>query len=157
MEFDLLQPVVPRREAKTNGDIMEALAHCSGVRYTVLDASSKKDRSERLVIAYQDENCLRDLIAASSIVGLGFMSREEAMANIEGHMSDAAPSKQRPRTSAVFHVAHEKGDLLSGHGLVARRRKFQAILHSALATFTALFYSKSVVSVMIRMVLGAYS
>jgi glutamate synthase domain-containing protein 1 len=56
--------------------------HCSGVRYAVIGASSNKP--ERLVIAYQDENCLRDLIAAPSIIGVGFASREEAMANLEG-------------------------------------------------------------------------
>jgi len=61
---------------------MGVLVHCSGVRYAVIQAS-KKDRSERLVIAYHDENCLRDLIAAPSIFGLDFASREEAIANLE--------------------------------------------------------------------------
>jgi hypothetical protein len=58
--------------------------HCSGVRYAVIGASSNKDKPERLVIAYQDEDRLRDLIAALSISGLDFASREEAMANLEG-------------------------------------------------------------------------
>jgi hypothetical protein len=58
--------------------------HCSGVRYAVIAASSNKDKPERLVIAYQDEDRLRDLIAAPSIFGLDFASREEAMANLEG-------------------------------------------------------------------------
>jgi hypothetical protein len=49
-----------------------------------MGASSNKDKPERLVIAYQDEDRLRDLIAAPSILGLDFPSREEAMGNLEG-------------------------------------------------------------------------
>jgi hypothetical protein len=55
---------------------MGGLVHCSTVRYAIIQASSKKDDPERLVIAYPDEKCLRDLIAAPSIVGFGFKSRE---------------------------------------------------------------------------------
>ena len=51
---------------------MGALVQCSTVRYAIIQASSNKDDPERLVIAYPDENCLRDLIAAPSIVGFGF-------------------------------------------------------------------------------------
>ncbi len=142
-------------EVKTDGDVMGVHVHCSGVRYAVIQASSNKDRPERLVIAYHDENCLRDLIAAPSIIGLGFASREEAPANLEGHMSDAAPSKQKPRITAMFHATHENGDLPSGHGLVKHRRIPQSILQSTLAAIIALFYSKNIVSVMIRMALGA--
>ena len=101
---------------------MEVLVHCLSVCYAVIQASSKKDRPERLVIAYHDENCLRDLIAAPSIIGFGFASREEAMANLEGQISDAAPSKQKPRIRALCHTTHENGDLASGHGLVKHRR-----------------------------------
>jgi hypothetical protein len=57
--------------------------HCSGVRYSVIEASTNKDKPERLVIAYQDEDRLRDLTAAPSIFGLNF-ARKEAMANLEG-------------------------------------------------------------------------
>jgi len=142
-------------EAETDGDVMGVHVHCSSVCYAVIQASSTKDRPERLVIAYRDENCLRDLIAAPSIIGLGFASREEAIANLEGHMSDAAPSKQRPRITAMFLATHENGDLRSGHGLVKHRRIPQSILQSALAAVIALFYSKNIVSVMIRMALGA--
>jgi hypothetical protein len=88
---------------------MGAVVHCSNLRYAVIQASSKKDRPERSVIAYQDENCLRGLIASPSIIGLGFASREEAMANLEGHISDATPSKQKPRITAMF-PANDKGD-----------------------------------------------
>ena len=134
---------------------MGVLVHCSSVCFAVIQASSKKDRPERLVIAYQDEGCLRDLIAAPSIIGLGFASREEAIADLEGHMSDAAPSKQKPRITAMFHATHENGDLPRGHGLVKHRRIPQSILQSTVAAIIALFYSKNIVSTMIRMALGA--
>ena len=129
--------------------------HCSDVRYAVIQASNNKIRPERLVIAYQDEDCLRDLIAAPSIFGLGYASREEAIANLECFASLAAPSKQKPRITAMFHATHESGDLPSGHVLVKRRRVPQSILQPALAAVIALFYSKNIVSVMIRMMLGA--
>jgi len=156
LEFDLLQPGVSGFvEAKTDGDVMEVDVYCAGVRYAVIQASSSKDRPERLVIAYRDEDCLRDLIAAPSIFGLGFASREEAIANLEGHMSDAAPSKQKPRITAMFHATHANVELAGGHGPVKHRRIPQSILQSALAAVIALFYSKKIVSVMIRMALGA--
>jgi hypothetical protein len=155
LEFELLQVVSGFVEDKTDGDVMGVLVHCSSVCYAVIQASSKKDRPERLVIAYHDEKCLRDLIAAPSIIGLGFASREEAIANLEGHVSDAAPSKQKPRITAMFHATHEDGDLASGRGLVKHLRIPQSILQSALAAVIALFYSKNIVSVMTRMALGA--
>jgi hypothetical protein len=142
-------------EAETDGDVMGVHVHCSDVRYAVIEASNNKDRPERLVIAYQDEDCLRDLIAAPSIFGLGFASRAEAIANLESFASTVAPSKQKPRITAMFHATHENGDLPSGHVLVKRRRVPQSILQPALAAVIALFYSKNIVSVMIRMMLGA--
>jgi hypothetical protein len=142
-------------EAKTDGDVMGVHVHCSDVRYAVIQASNNKDRPERLVIAYQDEDCLRDLIAAPSIFGLGFASREEAIANLEIFASTVAPSKQKPRITAMFHATHENGDLASWHILVKHRGILQSILQPALAAVIALFYSKNIVSVVIRMMLGA--
>jgi len=156
LEFDLLQPGVSGFvEAKTDGDLMGVHVRCLGVRYAVIQTSSNKDRPERLVIAYQDEHCLRDLIAAPSIIGLGFASHEEAIANLEGHMSDAAPSKQTPRITAMFHATHANVELAGGHGPLKHRRVPQSILQSALSAVIALFYSKNIVSAMIRMALGA--
>ena len=142
-------------EDTIDGDVMGVLVHCSSLCYAVIQPSSKKDRPERLVIAYHDENCLRDLIAAPSIVGLGFASREEAIANLEDHVSDAAPSKQSPRITAMFHATHANGDLPSRPGLVKHCRIPQSILQSAFAAVIGLFYSRNIVSAMIRMALGA--
>ena len=94
LEFELLQVVSGRVEARTDGDVMGVHVRCTDVRYAVMQASSNKDRPERLVIAYQDEDCLRDLVAAPSIFGLGFASHEEAIANLKSVASDTGPSKQ---------------------------------------------------------------
>jgi hypothetical protein len=134
---------------------MEGFVHCSNVRYAVIQASSKNDKPERLVIAYQDKNCLRDLIAAPSIVGLGFASREEAMANLEGQTSRATRSKEESRIATMLHAIHENGDLAGGHDLVKHRRIPRGVVQSARAAVTFLFHSKNIVSVMIRMALGA--
>ena len=156
LEVDLLEPGVSGLvQAKTDGDVMEVHVHGSDVRYAVIEASSNEHRPERLVIAYQDEECLRDLIAAPSIFGLGFASREDAIANLKSFASDAVPSKQQPRISAMFHATHAKVESAGGPGPVKHRRIPQGILQSALAAVMALFYSKNIVSVMIRMALGA--
>jgi hypothetical protein len=156
LEFELLQSACQSFvEAKTDGDVMGVHFYCSDVRYAVIQASSKKDGPERLVIAYHDEQTLRDLIAAPSVIGLGFASREEAIANLEGHMSDAARSKPKPRITAMFYLPHANVDLAGRHGLVNHRRIPQSIVGSALAALVALIYSKNIVSAMIRMALGA--
>jgi hypothetical protein len=142
-------------EAEANGDVMGVHVHCPDVRYAVVQASNHTDKPERLVIAYQEEDCLLDLIAVPSIFGLGFASREEAIANLESFASTVTPSKQNPRVTATFHATHENGELPSGPVLVRRRRTPQSILQSALAAVIALFYSKNIVSVIIRMMLGA--
>src|SRR5262250_2455295 len=94
---------------------------CSDIRYAVIKASSNKDMPERLVIPYQDENCLRDLIAAPSLLWLGFSSREEAMANLKRLTSDAVSSEQVHRIRAMFHTPHFSGEFAGGAALKQRR------------------------------------
>ena len=60
-----------------------------GERYAVIEAGHK-GRPERLVLAYREEKSLRDLIAAPSIIALGFASREQAMANLDGCLQAVA-------------------------------------------------------------------
>ena len=50
-------------------------------QYAVIEARGMDGPSERLVIAYPDEEALRDLIAGPSIIGCGFSTREQA----QGH------------------------------------------------------------------------
>jgi hypothetical protein len=83
-------------ETKAGGDVTGVLVHRSSVCYAVIQACTKENWPERLVIADQDENCLCDL------------------------------------------------------GRVPHR-----ILQSAFAALIVLFYSKNMVSVVMRMALGA--
>ena len=66
---------------------------CLGERYAVIEAG-REGRSERFVLAYCEEKCLRDLIAAPSIVAVGFASREQAAASIEGRLPAVAGRAQ---------------------------------------------------------------
>jgi hypothetical protein len=127
--------------------------NCSGVRYAIIQASSNKDRPERLAIAYEHEGCLRDLIAAPSIIGLGFASREEAMVKLGGISSDAGPSKQKP----LNHEARENRKFDASTARASIARIGDRIFQSAVAGLIALFYSKNLASVMIRIALGAFS
>jgi hypothetical protein len=133
---------------------MGALVRCSTVRYAIIQASSKNDHPERLVIAYPDENCLRDLIAAPSIVGLGFGSREEAMTKLIGSMPDPRALEQKRLPIPSSYKAQQDGDAASGCGLVKSHRNIFHILQCALATITVLFYSKNLFSVILRAALG---
>jgi hypothetical protein len=51
-----------------------------GVKYAVIAGLRTETGPERLVIAYPNQESLRDLIAAPSIIAIGFSSREEAVA-----------------------------------------------------------------------------
>jgi hypothetical protein len=133
---------------------MTALVQCSTVRYAIIQASSNNDDPERLVIAYPDENCLRDLVAAPSIVGFGFASREEAMAKVVGRMPDLGASKAKHRPILMSYKPQQDGDAASRCGFVKNHRKTFNILQCALATITVLFYSKNLFSIMLRAALG---
>lgn len=142
-------------ETKTDGGALRVHIQCPGVRYAVVQASSDTDKPEHLVIAYQDENCLRDLIAAPSIFGLGFSSREEAMWHLKGLSADPASWKQSSQMTAAFHLTHESNDFWIGRRALKKSRVLRRILQSAVAAIIALFYSRNLVSTMIRMALGA--
>jgi hypothetical protein len=118
---------------------MGALVHCSSVRYAVVQASSRKYSSDHFVIAYQDEKCLRDLIAAPSILGVGFESREEAMAKFEDQVSHTAPSKEQPRVSTMFDGTHQNRDVAGGHDVVEHREFCVAFCSPLLARLSFFF------------------
>ena len=132
---------------------MGALVRYSIVHYAIIQASSKKDHPERLVIAYPDENCLRDLIAAPSIVGLGFTSRDEAMAKLVGSMPDPSALKPKQRPAIPYNV-RQNSDCEGGSGPTKNRRIIYRILQCTVSTITVLFYSKNLFSVVLRMALG---
>ena len=64
------------------GDVVNDLVDTSTWRSAVISVRSEPAR-ERLVTAYPDEETLRDLIAAPSIVALGYSSGADAPKNID--------------------------------------------------------------------------
>jgi hypothetical protein len=141
-------------KSRFDGEVMRALVQCSTVRYAIIQASSNNDGPERLVIAYPDENCPHGLIAAPSIVGLGFASREEATAEVVGRMPDLRASKAKPRHIPMSCQPQQDSDPASECGFVKNRRNTFHILQCALVTITVFFYSKNLFSVMLRAALG---
>ena len=59
---------------------MNKVVDSSGVQYAVIAGLRTETGPERLVIAYPNEEALRDLIAAPSIIAMGFCSAAEAIA-----------------------------------------------------------------------------
>jgi hypothetical protein len=94
------------------------------------------------VIAYSNEGSLRGLIAAPSIIALGFSSREEA-ARVQHtqtrRQSFAWPERQGETGSTVRRLA----------------RFFVASSSHVATTFIAIFFSRSAVSAVLRVALGS--
>jgi hypothetical protein len=122
---------------------VDELVETSTWRYAVICVQSEPDR-ERLVIAYPDEETLRDLIAAPSIVTLGYSSRADALKNID--------------RSAVLHTTLT---FLTECRVVLRRvavdfglsrasRVTRSLLHNGLAAALIFFYSRNVLSSTVR-------
>ena len=135
---------------------MDELVDTSAWRYAVINVRSEPDR-ERLVIAYPDEETLRDLIAAPSIVALGYTSRADALKNIDRCVTTTSSLKRLLET-AVLHrnmtfltecrVALRRvagGFRLSGASKVMRN-----LLHNGLAAALILFYSRNLLSSTVR-------
>jgi len=79
---------------------VDELLDTSTWQYAVISVRSEPDR-ERLVIAYPDENTLRDLIAAPSIVALGYTSRADALKNIDRCVTTKASLKRLLKTASL--------------------------------------------------------
>jgi hypothetical protein len=134
----------------------------SGVRYAVIAGLRTETGPEQLVIAYPNEKSLRDLIAARSIIAVGFSSREEAAAGRKSSVRPGGASYEHMRETItvwsekclqVFKWADRRAEI----DLAFRRAVgFLVSSYSDLAT-TALviFSSANTVSAVIRMALGS--
>ena len=79
-------------------------------RYAVICVRSEPER-ERLVIAYPDEETLRDLIAAPSIVALGYTSRADALKNIDRCVTTKASLKRLLKTEVLQIGSRERSQV----------------------------------------------
>jgi hypothetical protein len=127
------------------------LVNTSAWRYAVISVRSEPDR-ERLVIAYPDEKTLRDLIAAPSIVALGYSSRADALKKTDRFVTTSV-SLKRLRTAVLdtnmtFLTVLRR--LASGFGLSGASKVMRNLLHNGLAAALIFFYSRNVLSSTVR-------
>jgi hypothetical protein len=77
---------------------MTGLVNSPIAQYALIEARRTEGPSERFVIAYPDEESLRELIDGPSIIACGFANREEAQANIDADFWTAEALKQASGT-----------------------------------------------------------
>jgi len=131
---------------------VDELIDTSAWRYAVISVRFDPDR-ERLVIAYPEEEILRDLIAAPSIVALGYTSRADALKNIDRCVTIKASLKRllkaaslQPNMTSLTVLRR----LAAGFGLSGTSRVMRNLLHNSLAAALIFFYSRNVLSGTVR-------
>lgn len=115
---------------------MNDVVESGSLQYAVIAGLHTETGIERLVIAYSNEESLRDLIAAPSIIAAGFSSREEAAA---GSGAPVAPAVGRQDGRSVLRKLARF--ITSSYGEIA-------------ATIIIIFSSRNAVSAALRMALG---
>ena len=130
---------------------MDELVDTSTWRYAVICARSEPDR-ERLVLAYPNEETLRDLIAAPSIVALGYSSRADALKNMDRCVTTTISIKRLKMaaldTKTTFLTVLRS--LAGSFELSGASRVMRNLLHNGLAAALVFFYSRNVLSSTVR-------
>jgi hypothetical protein len=133
----------------------------SGVQYAVIAGLRTETGPERLVIAYPNEEALRDLIAAPSIIAMGFCSAAEAIAGSRASVPPAASHQRISEAALCGKIERDQqerncAEWREGTGsTLPRLIRFFATSYSDVAnTVTAMFISRAAVSSAIRMALG---
>ena len=137
---------------------MNALFQFTKLQYAVLQLSSITDPPERLILAYRDERTLRTLIAGPSIVGLGFVSREEAVSSENPALEKAvgpAPANELDSAREGQHQPYCRGGRAAAWSSFSSLLKLaNGIVQFAFAATICIFYSKNIVCAIIRSVLA---
>ena len=118
------------------GAVVNEVVEYGNMQYAVIAGLHTETGIERLVIAYPNEESLRDLIAAPSILAAGFSSREEAAA---GSRASLTTTIDRQRTGSMFRKLARF--ITSSYGEIA-------------ATIIVICSSRNAVSAVLRMALG---
>jgi hypothetical protein len=134
----------------------------SGLSYAVIAGHRTETGPKRLVIAYPNGKSLRDLIAAGSIIAVGFSLREEAAVGRKSSVRPAAGSYEQMRETIavwsekylhVFKWADRRAEIDSA---LRKAAGFLVSSYSDLATTALVIFSSSnAVSAVIRMALGS--
>jgi len=136
---------------------MTELVDSSIAQYAVIEARRTEGPSEYSVIAYFDEESLRDLIAGPSIIACGFATRKEAQAKVDAGFWTAAAWERTCRGLTVvgaeeyprgaFSVMRRIG---AAFDLTHTGRIVHRFLRAAIAAAILIFYSRNAVSTVIR-------
>ncbi len=135
---------------------MTGLVDSAVSQFAVIEARRTEGPSERFVIAYPDEEVLRELIAGPSIIACGFASREAAQAKIDGGFWTAAwkQTLSGPTVDGIKKyqrgVFSSKRHFGSGFNLTQAGKIVHGFLHAAVAGAVLIFYSRNAVSTAIR-------
>jgi hypothetical protein len=127
------------------------------VRYAVIEAFRAEGGRERFVLAYRNEQSLRDLIAAPCIAAFGFSSREDATARTKPSVSRATIQEQTRRTTVVKrteerqHGRHRREQRPETCSASSKIRRFLAAFYSdVVAVGILIFFSRNIFSTAIR-------
>ncbi len=129
-------------------------------QYAVIEARRTEGPSERFVIAYPDEESLRDLIAGPSIIACGFGSREEAQTNIDADFWTVAARKQTSGRTVDGAETYQRGTLSAkrrlgtAFNLAQTGGGIRGFLQAAVAGAILILYSRNAVSTVIRSLVG---
>jgi hypothetical protein len=135
---------------------MSELVDVSTWQYAVI-AIRTQPRPERLVIAYPDERTLRSVIAAPSIIALGYDSRDHAVANIDRSTPMTVASQRRSPAELVStnqksqeETRAAKRRSANRYGLGWTRSFFGHVLQPSVAAAIVFLYSRNVLSATVR-------
>ena len=129
---------------------MDVLVDTSARRYAVVSVRSEP-ACEQVVIAYPDEETLRYLIAAPSIVALGYTSRADAFKNIDRCVTTKAPLKRllktaslRPNVTFFTECLAALRRLAGGFARSGSSKVMRNLLRNGLAAALIYFHSQNV-------------
>ena len=141
---------------------MNELVDSSGMQYAVIAGLRTETGPERLVVAYPNEESLRDLIAAPSIIAVGFSSREQALLGGRICVPTVPADQPMPETMADGRPethprrlgwAEEREE---AHSVLQRAGRFAfAAYSSVLTTAIVIFSSRNTLSAAIRIAMGS--
>jgi hypothetical protein len=134
----------------------------SGLQYAVIAGLRTETGSECLVVAYPNEQALRDLIAAPSIIAMGFSSAAEAIAGGNASLPTAATHQQSSETPPCGKTERGQQELNCPDWWEQTGSTLQRLVgflarsyNNAASTVAAIFFSRNAVSAMIRIALGS--
>ena len=128
------------------------------LRYAVIEARWIERPAERFAVGYYNEESLRELIVDSSIVGSGFISRQEALSLIPESSKIAASAASS--TKAICESKENRGGAYSRTEFEHRVTSKSIwmipgqLVHQVAAAFVLIACSKNLFSLAFRAFMG---